>query len=89
MGDRGDEAHRWWGTWEMGHMIGYNFFNTAWILTKILLDIDIDGFYLNTQQFVHDSFIYVKIFVDFTYSNQDKKGFPSSGHLEKIIDLQI
>ena len=47
--------------WGMGHMgngahgqhimcwIMCNFLNTAWILTKILLSIDIDVFYLNTQ----------------------------------------
>ena len=38
----------------MGHMgkgaHEHNFFNTAWILTKILLDIDIDVFYQNTQR---------------------------------------
>ena len=28
-------------------LIMYNFLNTAWIFTKILLDIDIDVFYLN------------------------------------------
>ena len=40
----------------MGHMINVvmclimcNFLNTAWIFTKILLDIDIDVFYLNIQ----------------------------------------
>ena len=40
----------------MGHMgnvvmclIMCNFLNTAWIFTKILLDIDIDVFYLNIQ----------------------------------------
>ena len=52
------------GTWAMGPMghgglwamrpmgdldfFPYNFINTEWILTKILLDIDIDVFYLNT-----------------------------------------
>ena len=47
--------------WGMGHMgngahgqdvmcwIMCIFLNTAWILTKILLSIDIDVFYLNTQ----------------------------------------
>ena len=39
--------------WGMGHMGNwahdYNFLNTAWIFTKILLDIDIDVFYLNIQ----------------------------------------
>ena len=46
--------------WGMGHMgngahgqhimcwIMCNFLNTAWILTKILLSIDINVFYLNT-----------------------------------------
>ena len=45
-----------WGTWVMGHMVNVvmclimcNFLNTAWIFTKILLDIDIDVFYLNIQ----------------------------------------
>ena len=52
--------------WGMGHMsngahgqhimcwIMCNFLNTAWILTKILLSIDIDVFYLNTQWYCHD-----------------------------------
>ena len=35
----------------MGHMGNWahdhNFLNTAWILTKFLLDIDIDVFYLD------------------------------------------
>ena len=47
--------------WGMGHMgngahgqdvmcwIMCNFLSTAWIFTKILLSIDIDVFYLNTQ----------------------------------------
>ena len=43
-----------WGTWAMGHMgngahgqwIMCNFLNTAWIFTNILLDIDINVFYL-------------------------------------------
>ena len=42
---------RRWGTWPMVHMvmcwIMYNFLNTAWIFTKILLHIDIDVFYCN------------------------------------------
>ena len=45
MGHMGD------GAWAMGHMGNWahdhNFLNTAWIFTKILLDIDIDVFYLN------------------------------------------
>ena len=42
--------------WAMGHMVNVvmclimcNFLNTAQIFTKILLDIDIDVFYLNIQ----------------------------------------
>ena len=45
-----------WGTWVMGHIVNVvmclimcNFLNTPWIFTKILLDIDIDVFYLNIQ----------------------------------------
>ena len=45
-----------WGTWVMGHMVNVvmclimrKFLNTAWMFTKILLDIDIDVFYLNIQ----------------------------------------
>ena len=42
-----------WGTWSMGHMGNWthdhNFLNTAWIFTKLLMDIDIDVFYLNIQ----------------------------------------
>ena len=43
------------GTWPMGHMGNWahdhNFLNTAWILIKFLLDIDIDVFYLDMQGF--------------------------------------
>ena len=50
-----------WGTWVMGHMVNWahdhNFLNTAWILTKFLLDIDIDVFYLDMQEFYHDGLI--------------------------------
>ena len=53
MGHMGNGAHGQWGTWAMGHMGNWahdhNFLNTAWIFTKILLDIDIDVFYLNIQ----------------------------------------
>ena len=42
----------------MGHMGNgahdHNFLITAWIFTKILLDIDIDVFYLNILLFLHD-----------------------------------
>ena len=55
-------GHLWgWGTWVVGHMVNVvmclimcNFLNTAWIFTKILLDIDIDVFYLNIQRYSHD-----------------------------------
>ena len=39
--------------------MGHNFLNTAWILTKILLDIDIDGFSSNIVWFFHDGLILV------------------------------
>ena len=42
------------GDW---HFFAYNSINTGWILTKILLDIDINVFYLNTGRFFHDGFI--------------------------------
>ena len=49
-----------WGTWVMGHMVNVvmclimcNFLNT-WIFIKILLDIDIDVFYLNIQWYSHN-----------------------------------
>ena len=55
----GNGAHGQWGTRAMGHMgnwhiFAYNIINTGWILTKILLDIDINVFYLNTPRFFHD-----------------------------------
>ena len=55
-------AHGQWGTWAMGHM-GHNFLNTAWILTKILLHIDIDGFSWNIVWFFHDGLILVLFFM--------------------------
>ena len=62
MGHMGNGAHGQWGSWAMGplgpmgdwHIFAYNFIITGWILTKILLDIDIDVFYLNTGRFFHD-----------------------------------
>ena len=59
MGHMGNGAHGPWGLWAMGPMgdldfFAYNFINTEWILAKILLDIDIDVFYLNTGRFFHD-----------------------------------
>ena len=55
----GNGAHGPWGTWAMGpmgdwHIIASKSIITGWILTKILLDIDIDVFYLNTGRFFHD-----------------------------------
>ena len=45
----------------MGHMGNwahdYNFLITAWIFTNILLDIDIDVFYLNIQSYSHDGLL--------------------------------
>ena len=54
MGHMGNGAYGPWGLWAMGPMgpmgdldiFANNFINTGWILTKILLDIDIDVFYL-------------------------------------------
>ena len=51
-----------WGLWAMGPMgdldiFAYSIIITGRILTKILLDIDIDVFYLNTGRFFHDGFI--------------------------------
>ena len=61
-------AHGQWGLWTMRpmgngahgpmgdcHILAYNIITTGWILTKILLDIDIDVFYLNIGRFFHDS----------------------------------
>ena len=66
----GNGAHGQWGTWAMEHMghgahwrmgdlhiFAHNIINTGWILTKILLDIDINVFYLDTGRFFHDGFI--------------------------------
>ena len=59
MGPMGHGAYGQWGPWAMGDLdiFANNFINTGWILTKILLDIDIDVFYLNTGRFFHDGFI--------------------------------
>ena len=59
MGHMGNGAHGPWGTCAMGPMgdldiFAYNIIITGWILPKILLNIDIDVFYLNTGQFFHD-----------------------------------
>ena len=54
MGHMGNGAH---GPMGDLHIFAYNSIITGWILTKILLDIDIDVFYLNTGRFFHDGFI--------------------------------
>ena len=59
MGHMGNGPHGQWGTWAMGpmgdwHIFVYSIIITGWILTKILLDIDINVFYLNTGRFLHD-----------------------------------
>ena len=61
----GNGVHGPWGLWPKGphgpmgdlHFFAYSINNTGWILTKILLDIDTDVFYLNTGRFFHDGFI--------------------------------
>ena len=62
MGHMGNGAYGPWSLWAMGpmddlHIFANNFINTGWILTKILLGIDINIFYLNTGQVFHDGFI--------------------------------
>ena len=59
MGHIGNGSHGQWGLWAMGPMGDWDIFahsiiTTGWILAKILLDIDIDVFYLNTGRFFHD-----------------------------------
>ena len=72
MGHMGNGAHGQWAPWAMGpmgdwHILAYNIINTEWILTKILLDIDINVFYLNTGRFLHDGFISVIFSMDFKF----------------------
>ena len=60
MGHMGNGAYGPWGLWAMGPMGNWDIFAhsiiiTGWILTKILLDIDINVFYLNTPRFFHDA----------------------------------
>ena len=67
MGHMGNGAHGVQGVWGTGGMeyrgyrpmgdwdfFAHSIINTGWILTKILLDIDINVFYLNTPRFFHD-----------------------------------
>ena len=51
MGHMGKGAH---GSMGDLHIFAHNIIITGWILTKILLDIDIDVFYLNTGWFLHN-----------------------------------
>ena len=57
MGNRGTGGMGHIGNGPMGdwHIIASKSIITGWILTKILLDIDIDVFYLNTGRFFHDA----------------------------------
>ena len=62
MGHMGNGSHGQCGLWAMGPMGDWDIFAhsiiiTGWILTKILLDIDINVFYLNTPRFFHDGII--------------------------------
>ena len=59
MGHMGNGAYGPWGLWAMGPMGDWDIFAhsiiiTGWILTKLLLNIDIDVFYLKTGRFFHD-----------------------------------
>ena len=59
IGHMANGAHGQWGLWAMGPMgdldiFAHSIIITGWILTKILLNIDIDVFYLNTGRFFHD-----------------------------------
>ena len=70
MGHMANGAHGQWGLWAMGPMGDWDIFAhsiiiTRWILTKILLDIDINVFYLNTPRFFHDGFIECIFSMDF------------------------
>ena len=56
MGHMDHGTYGQWGPWaqgQFGHFC-HNIIITGWILTKILLDIDINVFYLNTPRFFHD-----------------------------------
>ena len=46
MGPMGNGAHGPMGDWDI---FAHSIIITGWILTKILLNIDIDVFYLNAQ----------------------------------------
>ena len=66
MGHMGNGAYGPWGLWAMGpmgdwHIFAHSIIITGWILTKILLNIDINVFYLNIPRFFHDGFILMHI----------------------------
>ena len=54
MGPMGHGAYGQWGSMGNWDIFAHSIIITGWILTKILLDIDIDVFYLNTGRFFHD-----------------------------------
>ena len=58
-----------WGTGVMGHLgdwaHGHKILNTAGVLTMLLQYIDMDVFYLNTDQFLPDGLILVHFLMDF------------------------
>ena len=62
MGHMGNGAHG-----PMGDLVifAHSIIITGWILTKKLLNIDIDVFYLNTGRFFHDGLNY--ILMDFKF----------------------
>ena len=51
IGGMGYRGYRPMGDWDI---FSHSIITTGWILTKILLDIDINVFYLNTGRFFHD-----------------------------------
>ena len=57
MGHIGNRSHGAHGPMDNLDFFAYNFINTEWILTKILLNIDINVFYLNTGRFFHNGCI--------------------------------
>ena len=74
--------------------MGYNFLNTAGIFTKILLDIDIDGFSSNSQWYSHDGLILV-LFSMFlwlppsqtTYEFMFFRGIPNYAYANEAYDV--
>ena len=60
----GVQGYRPMGDWDI---FAHSIIITRWILTKILLDIHIDVFYLNTGRFFHDGSIKGIFRMDFKY----------------------